>query len=93
MLPFQNPLVLRGVEDMWGGNRAFGCWLNRNVLTKKDLDLGVMNESWLWCISYWKKKGGISNIFLEGRLLTTGNSCSILCILGGGRISIAMGST
>lgn len=34
MLPFQNPLVLRGVEDMWGGNRASGCWLNRNVLTK-----------------------------------------------------------
>ena len=56
MLPFQNPLVLRGVEDMWGGNRASGCWLNRNVLTKKDLDLGVMNESWLWCISYWKKR-------------------------------------
>lgn len=25
-----------------------------------------------------EKKGGISNIFLEGRLLTTGNSCSIL---------------
>ena len=57
VLPFQNPLVLRGVEDMWGGESCLWMLVEQKRFDQKRP--GPRGYEWIMVvgISYWKKRG------------------------------------